>query len=83
MVRDPNDTLYNGYSGDANGNHRPLLVNAVVWLASSSNLGVRDVMSKQEVQIYPNPVSDYVYIKNNKFKTYQLLDEMGRVIDSG
>jgi hypothetical protein len=42
-----------------------------------------DVMSKQEVQIYPNPVSDYVYIKNNKFKTYQLLDEMGRVIDSG
>lgn len=80
---DPNDTLYNGYSGDANGNHRPLLVNAVVWLASSSNLGVRDVMSKQEVQIYPNPVSDYVYIKNNKFKTYQLLDEMGRVIDSG
>jgi hypothetical protein len=58
-------------------------VNAVVWLASSSNLGVRDVMSKQEVQIYPNPVSDYVYIKNNKFKTYQLLDEMGRVIDSG
>lgn len=80
---DPNDTLYNGYSGDANGNHRPLLVNAVVWLASSSNLGVRDVMPKQEVEIYPNPVSDYVYIKNNKFKTYQLLDEMGRVIDSG
>ncbi|HCN49986.1 MAG TPA: hypothetical protein DIT10_13010 [Chryseobacterium sp.] len=80
---DPNDTLYNGYSGDANGNHRPLLVNAVVWLASSSNLGVRDVMSKQDVEIYPNPVSDYVYIKNNKFKTYQLLDEMGRVVDSG
>lgn len=80
---DPNDTLYNGYSGDANGNHRPLLVNAVVWLASSSNLGVRDVMTKQDVEIYPNPVSDYVYIKNNKFKTYQLLDEMGRVIDSG
>lgn len=80
---DPNDTLYNGYSGDANGNHRPLLVNAVVWLASSANLGVRDVMAKQDVEIYPNPVSDYVYIKNNKFKTYQLLDEMGRVIDSG
>lgn len=80
---DPNDTLYNGYSGDANGNHRPLLVNAVVWLASSANLGVRDVMAKQDVEIYPNPVSDYVYIKNNKFKTYQLLDEMGRVVDSG
>lgn len=81
---DPNDTLYNGYTGDANGNHRPLLVNAVIWLASSSNLGVQNMISKQQdVEVYPNPVTDYVYIKNNKFKTYKLIDEVGKVLLSG
>jgi hypothetical protein len=35
--------LYNGYTGDANGNHKPLLLNATIWLAtSSSNLNVND-----------------------------------------
>jgi len=29
---DTNDKLYNGYTGDANGNHKVLLMNAIVWL---------------------------------------------------
>ncbi len=82
---DPNDTLYNGYSGDANGNHRPLLVNAVVWLATSSSLGVHDVEIKQEAVVYPNPAADYVQVQNQKtqFKTYKILDESGKTINSG
>jgi hypothetical protein len=36
--------LYNGYTGDANGNHKPLLLNATIWLATnSSNLNVNDL----------------------------------------
>jgi hypothetical protein len=31
---DPNDNLYFGWTGDANGNHRTLLMNASIWLAS-------------------------------------------------
>ncbi len=31
---DTGDSLYNGYSSDANGNHRVLLMNAMVWLAN-------------------------------------------------
>ncbi len=33
---DPNDVLYNGWTADAGGNHRLLLMNATIWLASSS-----------------------------------------------
>lgn len=80
---DPNDTLYNGYTGDANGNHRPLLVNAVVWLAASSTLGVHDLAIKEEVVIYPNPTKDYVYVKSKQFKKYKIMDELGKIVGSG
>lgn len=80
---DPNDTLYNGYTGDANGNHRPLLVNAVVWLANSSTLGVQEQAAKQEPEIYPNPAVDYVNVQNKQFKSYRLIDGSGRIVSSG
>ncbi|HRH59672.1 MAG TPA: T9SS type A sorting domain-containing protein [Chitinophagaceae bacterium] len=35
---DDNDNLYNGYTADANGNHRILLMNAVIWLAASGGI---------------------------------------------
>lgn len=31
---DTGDTLYNGYTGDASGNHRVLLMNAILWLVN-------------------------------------------------
>lgn len=80
---DTNDTLYNGYTGDANGNHRPLLVNAVVWLAASSNLGVHDLDIKKEAIVYPNPATDYVHVEKAQFKTYKILDESGKTVGSG
>ena len=33
---DPNDVLYNGWTGDASGNHVPLIMNATIWLAETS-----------------------------------------------
>ncbi len=33
---DPGDQLYNGWTGDANGNHERLIMNATLWLASGS-----------------------------------------------
>ena len=81
---DSNDTLYNGYTNDANGNHRPLLVNAVIWLAGSgsSSLGVQNLIKENDTEVYPNPATDYIYIKNNKFRTYQLIDETGKTLSS-
>lgn len=34
---DPNDVLFTGYTGDASGNHRKLLMNMIIWLASTSS----------------------------------------------
>ena len=31
---DPNDKLYNGWLSDADGNHRKLIMNATIWLAT-------------------------------------------------
>ncbi len=33
---DPNDALYNGYFSDAAGNHRLLIMNATIWLATTN-----------------------------------------------
>ena len=65
---DSGDTsLYNGYSHDAAGNHRPLLMNATIWLATStvitSNKGLKD--DKSEIRIYPNPVTNGKLMINN------------------
>jgi len=37
---DSGDALYTGYTGDANGNHRVLIMNATVWLATTTVLPV-------------------------------------------
>lgn len=75
------NTLYNGYTGDANGNHKPLLLNAVIWLASSSNLSIPDV-SASEFIFYPNPSSDFLNFKGGSGKNieYSIVDASGRMI---
>ena len=82
---DPGDSLYNGYSQDAAGNHRPLLLNATSWLATNSNLAVNDLAkSDADVEIFPNPSTDYIYIKSKKDNTSKytvsLSDATGKLI---
>ncbi|OWK72774.1 hypothetical protein CBW16_13035 [Flavobacteriaceae bacterium JJC] len=75
------NTLYNGYTGDANGNHKPLLLNAVMWLASASNLSLADV-SVSELVVYPNPSSDFLTFKGSSVKNtaYVIVDASGRTV---
>ena len=85
---DTSDTLYNGYTGDANGNHKPLLLNATIWLATNStNLNVNDLSgSTGDLSIYPNPTSDYIYISNGKDSNnyqYSITDFLGRNLETG
>jgi hypothetical protein len=54
---DSGDALYPGYSGDANGNHRLLIMNATVWLATTTVLPVTFTniscsQNQQEVNIH-------------------------------
>lgn len=84
---DTGDSLYNGYTVDANGNHKPLLLNATVWLATNSALSVNDLAkSEADVEIFPNPSSDYIYIKNNKGNnsnyTVNISDASGKLVFS-
>ncbi|MEA1847587.1 hypothetical protein U9K52_01575 [Chryseobacterium sp. MHB01] len=59
---DSGDSLYNGYTGDGNGNHKPLLLNAVIWLATATtNLQTSDLSSNNLMEIYPNPTSDSIF----------------------
>ena len=75
------NTLYNGYTGDANGNHKPLLLNAVIWLATSSNLGT-SATSSSEYIFYPNPTSNFLIFKGGSAKNidYSIIDGSGKLI---
>ena len=58
---DTGDTsLYNGYWTDGAGNHRPLLMNATIWLATSSAVTAinEHQADKTAVRVFPNPVID-------------------------
>ncbi|MGZ3862531.1 MAG: T9SS type A sorting domain-containing protein [Bacteroidia bacterium] len=54
---DPNDnSLYDGYTTDAAGNHRKLLMNTIIWLAQADcSTGVEQHSKNVFVNIYPNP----------------------------
>lgn len=57
---DSGDTLYNGYTLDASGNHQKLLMNAIIWLATSSSLGVENVsLPDIDFTITPNPIQNH------------------------
>lgn len=82
---DTGDNLYDGYFADASGNHRPLLINSVIWLATSSGLATDDIMKPElSVNIYPNPSSDYVYVQSKTSEKYHLtlMDSSGKVLQS-
>ena len=57
---DPNDQLYNGWTGDASGNHEKLIMNATIWLASSTATGIgTENPSSGKFLLFPNPVQDF------------------------
>lgn len=80
---DTGDSLYNGYFADAAGNHQPLLVNSVIWLATSSALGTNDILKPQlSIEIYPNPSADDVFVKSTTPEKYNLtlIDSSGKTL---
>ena len=85
---DTNDnSLYNGYTVDAAGNHRPLLMNATIWLATSSVATslIEYEADKPKVTIFPNPVTNgMVYVNTNSTEKspsfIQLMDITGKTL---
>jgi hypothetical protein len=63
---DPNDQLYNGYTQDANGNHRKLLMNMMVWLAAGPCHNATATNEADEAampEVFPNPASDAFWVR--------------------
>ena len=86
---DTGDALYNGYFGDANGNHQLLLMNITIWLmeANPVTTSVNDASSFQmTVNVFPNPSSGKVTVN---YKTrdissinISIFDLTGRIVAS-
>lgn len=54
------ESLYNGYTGDVGQEHRYLLMNATIWLATHKAKSTTEIDSPKEpdFKLYPNPVID-------------------------
>lgn len=69
----------------ATGNYKKyngITKNYVARLLGNNVLAVED-LSKQTLQIHPNPSSDYIYVKNFDSNKYEIFDALGRKIKSG
>lgn len=76
------DTLYDGYWTDASGNHRLLLMNATIWLATHNNATPVENIEIPEITFYPNPVKNgNLYITAGSiFNNVQIFDVSGKLI---
>lgn len=78
---DPNDiNLYDGYTTNASGNHRKLLMNAVVWLMTSTLNNNENVFDATHFSIAPNPTKNKQL--NFSFSLDKIQDSSITIFDS-
>jgi hypothetical protein len=82
---DPGDTLYNGYSSDANGNHRTLLVDGIIWMMTPSLTTNEFGLNNNSFTISPNPTQDkqlhFIFTLDEvQNTTLGLYDTLGRLV---
>ena len=82
---DPGDTLYNGYTSDASGNHRILLVNAIIWMMTPSLTTNDFELNNNFFTIAPNPIQDkqihFSFTLNEIENTsISVIDTLGRTV---
>jgi hypothetical protein len=60
---DPNDQLYDGWLAAANGNHRLLIINATIWLASSTATSIPALNDQEnDISVFPNPATTEITV---------------------
>ncbi len=82
---DTGDTLYTGYTGDANGNHQKLLMNGMIWLMTPTLNNNDNFFDATHFTIAPNPIQDkqihFTFSLNeNQNTTVTLYDTLGRLV---
>jgi hypothetical protein len=83
---DPNDALYDGYVGDAAGNHQKLLINTMIWLAANSGIATSIAEQYQNeylVVIYPNPANDAInLITAASIRSVEIISYLGMHVNT-
>lgn len=86
---DTNDQLYNGFTGQVSGNHKKMLLNAVIWLAGNAgaldgqadNRTEAEAAVAQNLSVSPNPASSVMRISaglSAEDKTLRIFSLTGR-----
>lgn len=55
----------------------------ITVISSYLNTDENGPVNKKEIELFPNPVVDILYISNPKSKTYEIYDSTNRLVDSG
>lgn len=79
------------YSTPQAATARDYLINYKGWTITGdtynpeceSHLGTSDIKTDNKINIYPNPATDAIYIKNTHAEHYTIIDSAGRVILNG
>ncbi len=83
---DVNDILYNGYTAEASGSHRKLIVNSTLWLAArqNSNAQIEENIDNKYFKLYPNPshgIFTIEFAKSISYNvSYEIFDIYGRIV---
>lgn len=71
---DPGDQLYNGYTGDASGNHQKLLMNATIWLATDNTIMPVKLTGFNVTKVNNEVVISWRNLTESNVKEYDLLE---------
>jgi uncharacterized protein YcfL len=77
-----NDNLYNGWTEDASGNHRKMIMNASIW-ALERTLSQAPNLASESQNLNVSVLRNEVKITGNISGNYQIYDVSGRLIKSG
>ncbi|MBS1638050.1 MAG: T9SS type A sorting domain-containing protein [Bacteroidetes bacterium] len=86
---DPNDNLYNGWSGEVSGDHARIIMNATIWLAMPNPVttGVQSLSENTDaLLVYPNPAKEKLHMildKADAALPMRIYDTMGREVYKG
>ena len=67
---DSNDVLYNGWTLDASGDHKRIILNATIWLTTTTASPYRELqdnnLQSNELLVFPNPTQNNLFVKLTK-----------------
>jgi hypothetical protein len=79
---DSGDSLYNGWSAEANGDHARVLLNATIWLSIPKRTALAaHGAATAAIRVYPNPADQQLHVSGSgQFTRAQWFNALGQVV---